>query len=431
MGALCDLAMRIVHVSVYEDSGGAPRAAKRLSDGLRLAGCDSRMYVLHRDGESGSTVQYIPPRTVLHRILHRWRTRAISRSRRPYDITGGWMYDEERSPFGADSSTRLQDCDVIHLHWVARFVDVRHFFRRFGGRRPIVWTLHDMNAFTGGCYFDSGCGRHRVQCGACPRLGSQDVRDLSASVWARKNETYSQLSPGALCVVAPSKWLAGEASSSALLGRFPIKVIPYGLDTELFSPVDRLAARAALRIPFDARVILFLAHGVGIERKGMSYLVSALERLRTVPGLFLLSVGAGEPQLPAGVASKHLGLIESEWMLPVVYSAADVFALPSLQDNLPNVMLEAMACGLPVTGFACGGIAETIRNGVNGFTVPVADSDGLANAMRRLLEDERFCSEASRNAREDMLRHFTLRRQAEQYLVLYNELIAKQARSLN
>src|SRR5205823_2210366 len=146
----------------------------------------------------------------------------------------------------------------------------------------------DMSAFTGGCYFDGGCGRFRQRCGACPRLGSTDENDLAAAVWRRKQSAFARLPDKALHIVALSRWMESEVRSSALLGRFPVTRIPNGLDPELYQPVERSVARAALRLPADARIVLFLAHGIRLERKGMHLLLAALERLRHVPNLLLL-----------------------------------------------------------------------------------------------------------------------------------------------
>ena len=415
--------MKVLQVCLYEDGGGAPRAANRLNRALVESGCDSRLYVLHKNAGDPRTVEYAPAGGLLNRLAVRARRRVLAAARRGYRVSGGWMYDDDRSPFGGGAGACLPECDLVHLHWIAGFLDHRAFFRRHGGRLPVVWTLHDMSAFTGGCYFDGGCGRFRGRCGACPRLGSSEADDLSAAVWRRKERAYRALPDGALHLVALSRWMEGQVKASSLLSRFPVTLIPNGIDHELYRPIDRAAARAALGVPADARAVLFLAHGVDLERKGMHLLLEALARLGDVPNLLLLSVGAGAPQLPAGLAGRHLGSVQNELFLPIVYSAADAFALPSLQDNLPNVMLEAMSCGLPVVGFACGGIAETVRNGDNGLTVPVGDTAALAKALRAVLEDTALRDRAGAGARETILRGYTLRHQAERHLALYKRLL--------
>lgn len=416
--------MRILQVCTYEDGGGAPRAASRLNRALMEAGCDSRMYVLSRNVGRPETIQYQPPRRLIHGILERIRRRQLSRDLGRYRITGGWMYDDDRSPYGSDPSDQLPECDLIHVHWLAGFLDQRAFFRRCGGRRPIVWTLHDMSAFTGGCYFDGGCGKFREHCGACPRLGSSDPHDLSAHVWTRKHASLRGLPDEALNIVALSRWMEQEVRSSALLGRFPVTRIPNGLDPDLYRPTDKAIARTALRLPAEARIVLFLAHGVHLERKGMHLLLPALERLRHIPNLLMVSVGAGRMDFPAGIQGRHLGTIDNELMLSLVYSAADVFALPSLQDNLPNVMLEALACGVPVVAFGCGGIVDVIRPGENGFTVPVGDIEALARALERFLIDDEYQRCAGVAARQTVLENYTLRHQAERHLDLYRQLLS-------
>jgi glycosyltransferase involved in cell wall biosynthesis len=188
-----------------------------------------------------------------------------------------------------------------------------------------------MAALTGGCHYDGGCGKFTQRCGACPVLGSTADDDLSRAVWTRKSAALSKLAPDRLHLVGTSRWIAAEAKRSSLLGRFPVSVIPNGLDTTEFAPRDKGYSRDTLGVPRDTKVVLFVADSAANRRKGFDHLAAALAGMTDESNLFLLSVGGGKPNVP-GLPQLHLGKIAHDRMLSVVYSAADVFVIPSLQE---------------------------------------------------------------------------------------------------
>jgi glycosyltransferase involved in cell wall biosynthesis len=283
-----------------------------------------------------------------------------------------------------------------------------------------------MNPFTGGCHYDERCGRWASGCGACPQLGSADPADLSRQIWWRKEAAFGQLGDRRLHVVANNEWMAAQARRSPLLGRFPLSVIPNGLNSDTFAPRDRAFARDVLGIPQDARVVLFVAMATTNHRKGFSLLVQALGAMRDeVPGLFLLSLGRARTMPEVQVPHLALGEIKQERLLSLIYSAADLFAIPSLQDNQPNTVLEALACGVPVVGFDAGGIGEMVRPGLTGELVPVGDVSALREATAALLLDDGRRRALGAGARETALREYRQEQQVERYCQLYDELHAR------
>jgi glycosyltransferase involved in cell wall biosynthesis len=335
------------------------------------------------------------------------------------------FFTDDRSELGSDLIRQLPACEIVNLHWIAGFVDYRSFFRAVAARMPLVWTLHDANPFTGGCHYYGPCERFMRGCGLCPELGSSSERDLSRAIWQRKKESYSFLRSGRLQVVTPSRWLAGEVQKSALLGGFPVRTIPNGFETEVFSPRDRVLAREMLGVPRDSKVVLFAAQSLGERRKGFAALAQALAPFSPDTGIHLVSVGHADCLLDVRLPHLNLGLVDNDRILSWVYSAADVYVAPTLDDNLPNTVMEAMSCGTPVVGFDTGGVPEMVRNGMSGFVVPKGDTGALRQAILRLLDNSALRTEMAGNSRRIAVEGYDIRLQARRYLSLYQDLLPR------
>jgi glycosyltransferase involved in cell wall biosynthesis len=419
--------MKILHLSASDLYGGAARSAYRLHAGLRNAGVNSRMLVAQRASDDPEVRAFVPSRSFARRALRklvRWREEwalAPYRATRP---AGFEPFHTERSRFAWELGGALPEADAVHLHWISEFVDYAALLPRLACTGPLVWTLHDMHALTGGCHYDHGCNRYRERCGQCPQLGSGSERDLSRTVWERKQRIFARIPAESLHIVAPSRWLGDLAAASPLLARFQHSVIPYGLDTNTFRPSDQRAARARLGLPIEGRLILFVAHSSDIRRKGFDLLRGALAGLVGQPDTRLLTVGEGAPDDALPLPEIRLGRIEDDAELALVYAAADLFVIPSREDNLPNTVLESLACGTPVAGFAVGGIPEMVREGLTGALAAPEDVRGLTGAITRLLADDdqrRRMSLACRAVAEE---EYPLHAQAERYRRLYAGLLA-------
>ena len=337
------------------------------------------------------------------------------------------FFNEDRTPFYKDACRQMPKAEVINLHWVAGFLDLGAFFDWLPAGMPLVWTLHDMGVFTGGCSQDLGCGKFTEQCGACPQLGSTDESDLTRDVWRRKKKYYSALHSKRLHIVTPSRWLGEQVNRSPLLSRFPRSVIPYGLDLEEFKPRDRRFSREVLGIPQEAKVILFVSNGLHTHLKGFKYLVGALEGMRSSNGIFLSCLGFGSSPEIEKFPHVHIPSMTNDRSLSMVYSAADVFVLPSLADNLPNTMLEALACGTPVVGFATGGIPDGVRPGATGLLAKTGDSAELRTAILEMLGNDAKRAEMSANCRRIALAEYDLGLQTDRYMELYAEILRRGA----
>lgn len=419
--------MKIVHVNTFDISGGAARSAYRLHQGLQVLGRDSSMFVCQADSKDPTVTEMQRSEDFLHRIGRRLRKDTIARDFRTYRPTrpkGLEPFQDCRSHYRSDFLRQLPDCDILNLHWIGNsFLDYESFFASVPAKTRVVWTLHDMNAFTGGCHYDLGCGRFTDCCGKCPQLGSNDPDDLSHRIWQRKAKAFSLVDPSRLQFVTPSRWLAADLVRSPLTARFPVAVIPYGLNLEDFAPRDRKQCREILGLPQDARVILFVADGLDNERKGFALLADALSALPRDLPVAILSVGRNKPDVGIDVPWIHVGSVGNDRLLSMVYSAADIFVIPSLQDNLPNTVLESMACGTPVLGFDIGGIPDMVRPGLTGMLVPPRDVGAFGVAMVRLLQDPERLREMGRNCRRIATEEYPLEMQALRYSKLYERML--------
>ena len=422
--------MKIVHLSWYDINGGAARAAWRVHESLRLVDANSSMFVAARESHDPDVTQYIPgsgPAARLKRLLRRdllkWQYDRSSRER----PAGFDDFRDDRTIFSSETGTSAPEADVYHLHQITDFVDYRASLGRLAERAPIVWTLHEMTPFTGGCHYTYGCDGFTRSCGGCPQLGSRRPHDLSHSVWRRKQSVYQTIPPERLHVVGASQWIAEEAKRSTLLGRFPVSVIPYGLDTDIFKPMpEARRLLEAFGLKPSMRIVLFVTDWMSSRRKGFELLDSALGALPKGPDTALVSLGRGDaPKLQSRLPHVHLGSLTADRMIAAVYGMADLFVMPSVQDNLPNTVMEAMACGAPVVGFRVGGIPDMVRHGENGLLVPTGDVRALSDAIHTLLADDerRICmGKAGRAIAE---REYSCKLQGERYMDLYRSIVGR------
>ncbi|MDD2733785.1 MAG: glycosyltransferase [Desulfuromonadaceae bacterium] len=413
------------------DSGGAGKAALRLNTGLRNIGVDSTMIVALKQsndpavavlepGENGAVCEAnIEYDGVLSTLTDYWGALVAGHPGRPQ---GQEMFSDTKSFFKLENAEKIRAADIIHFHWMTGFFDYSEALPLLRGKK-IVWTIHDMNPFTGGCHYAGDCDKYRSNCGACPQLGSSNEMDLSRRIWEQKKLTYDELD---ITVVTPSRWMAACACASALFKGFPVKVIPNGLPMEIFRPIPSADIRKGLNIPVNAKVILFGADHLMNRRKGFVFLLDALRNYRPTSAdcpIYLAVFGKPEPGLTisSDYSVLNFGSLTNEDEIASLYSLADVFVLPSLEDNLPNTVLEAMACGTPVVGFDTGGIPDMISHKVNGFLARPRDVSSLAEGIDWCLFS---CDRTTISSvcREWVLARYSLPAQSKAYATIYKEL---------
>jgi glycosyltransferase involved in cell wall biosynthesis len=419
--------VRITHINSYDSTGGAARAAYRLHTGLLSVGQESKLLVQHKDTDDNTVLLFGPPLDVPTRFRRIIKRRFLPYSRKLLTSrpAGSTFMSDDRSEHNGDVLRQVPSSDILNLHWVAGSFEYISFFRKVPPNLPIVWTLHDMNPFTGGCHFDGGCGKFNENCGACPQMGSSELDDFSAHVWKRKSEAFASVGANMMQIVAPSRWLAAEAKKSSLFGHLPVTVIPYGLETDRFQPRDRHFARQLFEIPSEAKVVLFVADWANEKRKGLDLLLEAIRGLGDLPGLYVFAVGRNVSSKVLGACSKTINYIRDDLTLSLVYSTADVFVVPSLEDNLPLTALEALACGIPTVAFSVGGIPDIVREGQTGILTPTGDVGALRRAIAELLQNPKRRATMSQECRRVAVQEYSLDVQARRYVTLYEELAGR------
>ena len=338
------------------------------------------------------------------------------RDRVPYSLQ--WL------PNNINSKIKSIAPGIINLHWIGGGYFPIETIAKF--EKPIVWTLHDMWAFTGGCHYSGECDLYTKSCGACPQLCSNMEWDLSKWLWKRKARAWQHLN---LTIVTPSQWLAKCASSSSLFRGSRIEVIPNGLDTKRYKPVDKQLAKNLIGLPLDKQIILFGAVSATSDtRKGFHLLMPALQKLshsQRQDQIELVIFGSSQPsKIPdLGFKVHYLGKLNDDISLALLYAAADVFVAPSIQDNLPNTVMEALACGTPSVAFHIGGMPDMIEHQQNGYLAQPFELEDLAKGIVWILEDNLRWQSLSWSAREKVEQEFTVERQAKTYLKLFEEIL--------
>lgn len=419
--------MKVLIVNTSERTGGAAVAANRLMEALNNNGVKAKMLV--RDKETDQvTVSAISQRRGLnwHFLWERLVVWLHLRFRREHlfeiDIANsGWNITGHRE---------FQEADVVHLHWVNQgMLSLKGIEKILKTGKPVVWTMHDYWPATAICHYVRGCERFATGCSRCPLLPAGNWCDLAARVWRRKQQ---MLDGRRISFVACSQWLAGEAAKSALIKDFPITAIPNAIDTHVFCPHSQVEARKLLGLPADKRVILFVSQRVTDTRKGMSYFVEAVARYvdshpEASANTVIAILGGHSEEVVAQLAlpAYSLGYVSNPKKIVEVYNAADVFVLPSLEDNLPNTLMEAMACGVPCVGFRVGGIPEMIDHRQNGYVAQFRDAADLAAGIAYVL-DEADRSVLSRDCLRKVAHAYSQQSVAKRYAEVYEQAMRPQ-----
>lgn len=407
--------MKILEFSTFDEAGGAGRVARRLHDALLRRGHGAILWAQEVSRPTNHVASPLPGWRRATRgalpLLDALPVLLRYPAREPSHWATGWM------PSGLGRRARLLNPDVVHLHWICRGLlgipDIADL------RQPIVWTLHDAWPFTGGCHVPGACRRYESGCGACPQLASSDGRDLSRRTLDRKQRAWSDLS---LQVVTPSRWLGACAAASALWRDRHVEVIPNGLDTDRYAPGDRTQARQRLGLPPDVRLVGVAAFNATRDRnKGFDLLQQAIADWPAAD-VELVVAGERDGALPIPWPVHYLGAVADEDRMIDFYRALDVLVHPSRSENFPNVVAEAMSCGLPVAAFRVGGLPELIDSGSDGILAQPEDPDSLASAMRAILDDAELANRLGAAARRRAERELGVELMATRYEQLYENV---------
>jgi len=413
--------MRVLIINTSERVGGAAIAANRLMEALKKNGVKAQMLV--RDRQTDQLSVSAIKSTLLLPLKFIWE-RLIIFLNNGWSRSNLWTVDIANAGTDVTDLPEFQQADVIHLHWVNQaYLSLNNIRAILESGKPIVVTMHDMWYFTGVCHYAGECTKYEHECADCPLMGGRHWGvDMAQRVWKKKREMYGRTK---ITFVGCSHWMADMARRSALAQGQKVVDIPNAINTSRFRPKDREEMRQALRLPMDRQLILFGAQRITDERKGFDLLVKACSFIQqnhpeTAKRMAIVVVGGNSEQvknvLPFDVYP--VDYVSSEERMVDLYNAVDAYVTPSLQDNLPNTIVEALACGTPCVGFRVGGIPEMIDHQQNGYVAEYRNAEDFANGIVWTLDEKRQ-EELAKNAREKALRTYSEEEVARRYMEVY------------
>ncbi len=421
--------MRVLLINTSERIGGAAVAASRLMEALKNHGIKAKLLVRDKQTDQISVVA----------LEHNWRMvwkfvweRIVIWKANHFKKNNLFSVDIANTGIDITGLPEFQQADVIHLHWINQgMLSLKNIEKIFASGKPVVWTMHDMWPSTGICHYASGCTHYEEGCHDCPFIyGGGSRKDLSYRLFRRKQKLYKGRH---ITFVTCSHWLEGMAKKSALLTGQTITCIPNAINTNLFKPHSKQEARSKCLLPLDAKLILFGSVKITDRRKGVKYLVESCKLLadkypELKDQLGIVAFGNQSRQLENLVPFKvyALDFVSNEHDLVNIYNSVDIYVTPSLEDNLPNTIMEAMACGIPCVGFNVGGIPEMIDHLHNGYVAQYKSVEDFANGIYWTLTEpdyQSLCEQACRKA----VTHYSESTIAKKYIELYNKATGRNA----
>lgn len=424
--------MNIAIISTHDQRGGAARAAWRLYNALNQQENTTATMLVKNKTSNRNDVFEIKSND----NFCKEETEILDRIQ--YDYINKKLIEKNYSLFSAPYSgynlanhQAIQNADIINIHWTVSLLSTQGIKHLLELGKPVIFTLHDLGTFTGGCHYSSGCKGYEKECLNCPIL-CNDKHSIPYKILKEKLETLSVYENFA--AISPSSWLAEEARKSRFFQNKKVKAIANSVETEIFKPIDKSLAKKELGISADTFTLLFGVVTAKETRKGFDLLKEAIEYCKKNEffadklkkgKIKILAFGEKFPALEEmQIPIKALGEINNDKKLSLIYSAADIYILPSREDNLPNTLVESFSCGTPALGFDIGGIPELIENNKTGFLAPNFDTNELANNICYLLENDIERKKTEKKCREKAEKEYSQNIQAQNYIDFFNELLS-------
>lgn len=418
--------MRVLIVNTSENTGGAAVAANRLKEALNNNGIKAKMLVRDKESDDITVAQ-------LNKSWHQkwdflWE-RFVIYMRLHFKRDNLFLIDIANAGTDITKTREFKEADVIHLSWINQgMLSLKGIRKILESHKPVVWTMHDLWPASSICHYAHNCRNYEKQCGNCPLLpGNGSSNDLSARIWRKKRKILERNS---ILFVTCSRWLADKAKKSGLLSGQKVISIPNPIDSRAFTKENREEARLYAGLPEGKKLILFVSQRVTDKRKGMDYFITAINKMveahpemKDYCGIAILGGKAEELADKLPLPSYPLGYVSEEKKIASIYNSVDLFVLPSLEDNLPNTIMEAMACGVPCVGFNTGGIPEMIDHLKNGYVAEYKSSDDLARGIHWVLSEADHQS-LSNEAMKKVNQCYSQYAVAMKYIEAYNQAMA-------
>lgn len=406
--------MNILIISKSDIHGGGAIAAYRLMSALKSEGENVRMAVINKKSGNPDVIE-VGKEFINQCNFYRERGDIFLYNQ----LSRKNLFDISIANTGTSITDldEFRNADIIHLHWINQgLLSIKEIGKILQSGKKVVWTMHDMWPFTGICHYAGSCTAYTTGCGHCPFLKRDSAKDLSRIIFDRKHSNYGK---GKISFVACSNWLKDLALKSPLTSEHNVVSIPNPIDTQIYRPMDKNTIRKSLGLPAEKKIILFASVKASDKRKGMDYLVESTKLMTHLSEkvLFIIAGNRSNEIDQFHLPFRSMGYIPSENM-PELYNAADLFVSPSLQDNLPNTIMEAMACGIPCIGFDTGGVPEMIDHRENGYVAKYKNSEDLAEGIEWPLFKADY-KQLSINARRKVLKRYSMRSVANQYKQIY------------
>jgi glycosyltransferase involved in cell wall biosynthesis len=413
--------MKLAILSTYDSIGGASRAAFRLHKGLLNRGVDSNMLVQKKDTDNSKVFD------IKSRKEKIWNEIAIRLNDIPlkkYPKRENYIFSPALYG-GFNENNYIKQFDLFNIHWVGGGFQSIDSIKNI--TKPIILTLHDSWAFTGGCHIPYPCEKFTTKCGACIKLASNKDTDLSTRIWQKKIDAWKNKN---IVLVGDGNWVANNAKKSTIFKNNRVEVIHPGLDLDIFKPLDKKICRDILGLDQHCNYILFGAvNSTKDKNKGFEYLIEALkiywqdDLVKKNTKLLVFGSSEGTNIENFGIETKYIGKVFDDITLSILYSAADVMIVPSIIESFGQTASESFACGTPVVAFDTSGLKDIVDHQVNGFLANSYNPNSLSEGIKWVLEDKQRLIELSRNSRIKAQEKFSIEKYVESYYNLYKSLL--------
>jgi glycosyltransferase involved in cell wall biosynthesis len=413
---------KVLHINT-SDKGGAATACLRLHIGMLKSGIDSKMLVLDKHSTSNPQVhqfwEFKKYKKIgkafnffKRHIIPYLNERKLSGKPDEFEI-----FTFPNSLFDITTHPLYKEADIVHLHFVADFLNWSTFFRK--NDKPVVWTLHDMNPFTGGCHYSARCKKFIDDCNTCPQLINTKNMNLSKKILDQKKFLLHKINN--LKIISPSSWLKHLAEESQVFKNKEIIQIPHGIDKNIFKPHNRKFARELFAIPDNKFILLFAPDDFNRKNKGMDFIPEIINRLSQRNDILLCLVGKNTESFNFDSDNIiKLGYINNEQMMSLAYSSADLTLVLSREEAFSLTTLESLASGTPVIAFKSTGPDDIIIHKQSGWLAENYSTEDFSNGILWFIENPEILRNASEFSDRHTAENFSIEKQVESYLRIYN-----------